>query len=358
MVTRMLIALVAAALAAPSVAAAGTVRHVPLAEAEAGEEITVEATAAHAWESTIRLHVKPVLGSRWTATEFGRQGDRLAAVIPPAQVLAPGFDYYIDSIGKDGAVVAEFASIEAPHRVVVRRSSTDVRRDNELARYGGRRSRVEGTAEWVDFGTRRFRNGTMSRRIPDRYYRIDGSYSFLILAYPLKAFRIGYTQLLGTTPDVERQAATCADLDACDLESGFKVGGWFELRFSVKDGVEIDTRGTVMATRDGFNVGGRTELRFGVEDGNHVALGAEALAEVGTAAYFRLGWDTVPYLPMTAAVELLDYPADRRATGVRLVYDVAYPFPGGLRIGARASYQARDEQVGGFGGGVHAGVDF
>ena len=76
----------AAVLAAAAPAAAGTVRHVPLAEAEAGDELTVEATADHAWESTIRLHVRPVLGERWTATEFQRHGDKLAAVI--AGILA------------------------------------------------------------------------------------------------------------------------------------------------------------------------------------------------------------------------------------------------------------------------------
>ncbi|HUS67537.1 MAG TPA: hypothetical protein VMZ28_23530 [Kofleriaceae bacterium] len=345
-------------MAAASTASAGTVRHVPLAEAEAGDEITVEATADKAWESTIRLHVRPVLGRRWTATEFQRRGDKLAAVIPADQVLAPAIEYYIDSVGKDGAVVAEFASADDPHRVIVRRSAIDVRRDRELARYGGRRSRVEGSFEWVDFGTRRFRDIDSSRRIVDRYYRVDGSYSFLILAYPLKAFRIGYTRLLGTTPDAERQVATCIDVDECDLQAGFKVGGWSELRFSLRDGFEIDARGSFMATRDGFNVGGRGELRLGVEDGNHVALGIENLAEVGTAGFFRLGWDTVPLVPMTITVELLDYPADRRATGVRLVYGLSYWLQEGVRIGASASYQARDEQVGAFGGGVHAGVDF
>ena len=350
--------MIAIGLAAAAPASAGTVRHVPLAEAEAGDEITVEATADHAWESNIRLHVRPVLGRHWTATEFQRRGDKLAAVIPADQVLAPGLDYYIDSVGKDGAVVAEFASADEPHRVVVRRSATDVRRDRELARYGGRRSRVEGSFEWVDFGTRRFRDLDSSRRITDRYYRIDGSYSFLILAYPLKAFRIGYTRLLGTTPDAERQVATCIDVDDCDLQAGFKVGGWSELRFSLRDGFEIDARGSFMATRDGFNVGGRAELRLGVEDGNHVALGIENLAEVGTAGFFRLGWDTVPLVPMTITVELLDYPADRRATGVRRVYGGSKARQAGNRVGAGASNQARDEQVGAFGGGVHAGVDF
>ena len=91
-------------LAAVSPARAGTVRHVPLAEAPAGEELTVEATADKAWESTIRLHVRPVMGRRWTATEFQRRGDKLAAVIPADQVVAPGIEYFIDSIGKDGAV--------------------------------------------------------------------------------------------------------------------------------------------------------------------------------------------------------------------------------------------------------------
>jgi hypothetical protein len=37
---------------------------------------------------------------------------------------------------------------------------------------------------------------------------------------------------------------------------------------------------------------------------------------------------------------------------------LAHPFESGLRLGARVSYQARDELVGGAGAGLTASMDF
>lgn len=352
------LALILAAAAGP--AQAGAVRHVPVAEAEAGRALTVPAKVERGFESTVTLHFRPALAASWKTAEFQRQGEEWAAVIPAGQMLAPGVDYFIDVRGPDGRPQAVFASQEMPHRITVRRSTGDVRRDRELARAAGRRSRFSTMAEWVDFGTRTYEKDGMARDIPDRYYRVDASYTYLLLAYPLKAFRIGGLRLLGTSPEVVRgDGAECpGTLAECDVEAGFKVGGYAELRFAVQEGVEVDTRGTFMATKEGFNVGGRGELRFGVEDGSHVAMGGELLADVGSSAFFRLGWDTVPGIPMTATVEVLDYPADLRAAGVRLVYGLAHPFESGLRLGARVSYQARDELVGGAGAGLTASMDF
>ena len=355
-----LVSLAAALLAGAPLARAGAVRHVPVAEAEAGRSLTVPAEVQRGFESTVTLHFRPVASPTWSTAEFQRQGDEWAAVIPAGKMIAPGVDYFIVVAGPDGQPQAAFASEAMPHRIIVRRSAGDVRRDRELARSVGRRSRFAAMAEWVDFGARSYEKDGMRREMPDRYYRIDASYTYLLLAYPLKAFRIGGLRLLGTSPEVTRgDGEECpGSLADCDLEAGFKVGGYAELRFAVQEGIEIDTRGTFMATKEGFNIGGRGELRFGVEDGSHVAMGGELLADVGSSAFFRLGWDTVPGIPMTATVEVLDYPADLRAAGVRLVYGVAYPFPSGLRVGARVSYQARDELVGGAGGGLTASMDF
>jgi hypothetical protein len=355
-----LLPLVAVLMAGAPLARAGAVRHVPVAEAPAGAALTVPASVERGFESTVTLHYRPVAGAGWKTAEFQRQGDDWAAVIPAGQMLPPGVDYFIDLRGPGGDAQPVFASQSMPHRISVRRSAGDVRRDRELGQAAGRRSRFATTAEWVDFGTRTYRKDGMERAIADRYYRIDASYTYLLLAYPLKAFRIGGLRLLGTSPEVVRgDGEECpGTLDDCDVEAGFKVGGYAELRFALQEGVEIDARGTFMATKEGFNVGGRGELRFGVEDGSHVALGGELLADVGSSAFFRLGWDTVPGLPMTATVEMLDYPADLRAAGVRLVYGVAHPFASGLRLGARVSYQARDELIGGAGGGLTASMDF
>ena len=48
----------------------------------------------------------------------------------------------------------------------------------------------------------------------------------------------------------------------------------------------------------------------------------------------------------------------RRSAGVRLLYDVFYPLPSGLRLGLRAGYAARDQFIGGATGGLSASYDF
>src|SRR5690606_32920271 len=120
----------------------------------------------------------------------------------------------------------------------------------------------------------------------------------------------------------------------------------------------IDARGMVMATQSGFNVGGRGELRIGDSLGTHLGLGAEIIADVGASALVRLAWGTVPGLPMAATVEVGNFPASHRDTAVRLVYDIARPFPNGFRIGARIGYQARTQQIGGVTLGLNTSLDF
>ena len=346
----------AAAIAAPRPAGAGTsaVRHVPPAEAEAGEPLALRCQVARAWESTLVLRYRPGDGGAWAAAPFQRSADdSWKASVPAAAVRPPGLEYYIESAG-EGASTAQFASAALPHRVMVRERGEDLRRVRDLARVGGGRSQLHLAGEYVDYGDRQV--GDL--QVPDRYYRIDADFSYRLLSYPLKTLRVGYTRLLGAT--LERETAdpgACPTTD-CAFDTGFKVGGWFELTFALREGAELDARGMFIATEDGFNVGGRGELRIGVENATHVAFGAEIAADVGSAGFFRLGWYTVPHLPMAATVEVTDFPASRRPTGIRLIYDISYPMPSGLRIGARVGYQARDELIGGASGGLNAALDF
>ena len=99
-------------------------------------------------------------------------------------------------------------------------------------------------------------------------------------------------------------------------------------------------------------------LRAGIADGNHLAAAVEYMADVGTIGSFRLGWATVPKVPMAMTVEITDLPSSKRATGVRLLYDAFYPLPTGLRLGGRIGYAARDQIIGGLSAGVSASYDF
>lgn len=339
-------------LAAAAPARAETVRHLPPAEATAGAPLEIVAEVARAWESTLTLHYRPIDAGAWSTAAFTRTEEDAWRAVVPGEVMAwPGVEYYIDSVGpgEDAALTPEFASAAAPHRVRIVRTRHEVRRERDLARVDRRRSRIHVAGEYVDYGRR--------EDLADAYYRIDADFAYRLLTYPLEQIRFGYARMLGDVPNSELEAPTdCGD--ECSLHVGFKVGGWFEVRLGIGDGVDLDARAMVLATNVGFGVGGRGELRFGVEDGNHVAVAVEAIQDIGTTTGFRLGWATVPRLPMAATVEITDMPSEIRATGVRFVYDLAFPLTEGTRLGGRIGYQARDADIGGVSGGANLTMDF
>lgn len=333
------------------------VRHVPPAQAAPGAALDIVVDVGEAWEATLEVRYRPVDTGAWQHATFARrEQEQYVATIPAQSVQPPGLEYFLVSVGQ--ATYTHFASSERPHRVNVFRSAVEVRRAKHLARHGGHRAQVRMAAEYVDYGDR----DVAGKTIADRYYRVDAAVGYRVLSFPLRTLRFGYTHLIGETPTGSRgDDGSCLPADpseSCTFEAGLKGGGWFELEFVLRDGLEIDARGMVMATQEGFNVGGRTEVRIGDSQGSHIGLGTELIADVGFSGFFRLGWGTVPGFPMAATVEVTDFPAPHRATSVRLFYDVARSLPGGFRVGARVGYQARDQQIGGATAGMNATFDF
>jgi hypothetical protein len=340
---RLLLALVTVLVAAPAAHAGGLrIHHVPPADAEAGVALELVATAAPTVPALV-AHYRPAGAAAFSELELVRQGDqRWVAVVPPAAVAPPGVEYYLTA---DGAPV--FASEQAPHTTRVVVAAAAERRGRDEARVAGRRSRVHARAEWVDYGTRVV-DGV---RLVDRYYRIDADFSYRLWAYPLEELRVGFSRLLGDT-EVSCEAPPCTG------RAGFNVAGWFELGVSPIEGVTLDGRAIVLATRESVALGGRAELRVGVRDGTHVASGVEYLADVGATGFFRLGWGTVPRAPMSATIEVTNLPASSRDQGVRLYYDVTGVLAYGLRLGLRLGYAARRQDLFGFTGGTTASIDF
>ncbi|HEU0029299.1 MAG TPA: hypothetical protein VFQ53_01615 [Kofleriaceae bacterium] len=326
-----------------SVASADPVRHVPPAGATAQHPVELEADAP-ATSPTLKVHYRRSGQIAFAETELVRKDNRWIAIVPATAVAAPGLEYYLEA---NGAPV--FASAQWPHTMRVAEDADDERRTRDLTRFGGARSRIHTSGELVNFGTR----VVDGKELVDRYYRIDADFSYRLWAYPLDELRVGYTRLVGET-----ESSACPDASPCTATAGFRVAGWFELGLAPVEGFRLDGRAMVMATAAGFGIGGRAEARLGMLDGSHVALGVEHMADVGTAGFFRLGWGTVPLLPMTATVEVTNLPDPTRDTGVRLYYDIARVIGSGVRLGARVGYAARNQNVAGFTGGATASVDF
>ncbi|HEY5946363.1 MAG TPA: hypothetical protein VIV40_12760 [Kofleriaceae bacterium] len=329
-----------------STASAQAVRHVPPGDAEAGKPLELIAEAA-ATTPTLVAHVRAHGSTTYKPIELVRRDDaHWVAVVPADTVEPPGIDYYLDA--GDQPV---FASADWPHTMTVRSTPEDERRGRDLMRAHGRRSKLNTTFDWVEYGRKTYG----MTKLDDNYYRVDGDFSYRLLAYPLEEIRIGGTYMIGQTLAAADQP--CPTSEPCTNEAGVKAG-WFELGLAAVEGVRLDARMIAMATAEGFAIGGRGEARLGARDASHVAIGAEYLADVGSNGFFRLGWGKVPRLPMSATVEVTNLPASNRATGVRLYYDVAREVAPGVRLGLRVGYAARYQSVAGFTGGAGASVEF
>jgi hypothetical protein len=318
------------------------VKHVPTAEAEAGTALELVAIASPSVPKLV-LHYRTLGAQTFQAQELTRKEAGWVAVVPAARVSPPGLEYYLDAGGQP-----VFASAETPHRTRVAASPSVERRFRDETRAKHRRSRIHTLVEYVDFGRKR---DTL-----DRYYRIDADFSYRLWAYPLDELRVGYTRLIGEKESTA--TSECGTRPSCNVDAGYKVAGWFELGLAPIEGIGIDGRMMVMATQTGFSVGGRGELRVGVRDGTHVATGIEYMADVGTNGFFRFGWATVPRTPMAATVEITKVPTESADLGIRFYYDLTRQLTDTLRLGLRAGYAARDQELGGITGGAQAIVDF
>jgi hypothetical protein len=295
------------------------VRHVPPADALAGAPVELTAEAPAETPSLV-AHVRPRGTTTWRDVELVRRDDGTRIAIVPAELVTPpGLEYFITA----GDQVV-FATQAWPHALEVHVPDEAARRARDLLRAHEHRSRIHTRGEY------------------DNYYRFDADFAYRLWTYPVEEIRVGYTRLLGET---------------AMGDAGFKVGGWFEVGLAPVEGIRFDARMIVIAATE-FQVGGRLEARLGTLDGTHIAAGGEYLASVGANGYFRLGWATVPGLPMAATVEVTNLPAETRDPGVRLYYDIAREVGGGLRLGLRVGYAARTQQVAGFTGGAGATVEF
>jgi len=319
------------------------IRHVPPADAEAGSPIELVAEAPPDTPALV-AHVRPAGARTWQDLELVRRDDgRWVAVVPAPVVVPPGLEYFVTA-----GSAAVFATAEWPHALEVHLPDEAARRARDLLRSHEHRSRIHTSGEWVNYGT----TNVMGTKLADNYYRFDADFAYRLWTYPVEEIRVGYTRLLGTT-----RAEMCASATPCTADAGFKVGGFFEVGLAPIEGIRIDARVIVIAATE-FQVGGRLEARLGTLDGTHIAAGTEYLDSVGAAGYFRLGWATVPGVPMAATVEVTNLPASNRDPGVRLYYDIAHDVGGGLRLGLRVGYAARTAQVAGFTGGAGATVEF
>ncbi|MSP59491.1 MAG: hypothetical protein EXR72_03955 [Myxococcales bacterium] len=337
---------------------APAVHHMPVASASADTDlfVTAEVQAAHAF-ADITLHYRRRGESSFRAAPFRRAVKGFVAAVPAAE-LAPGvLEYYIATRAVGGAPASKedlrFASPAAPHPVILVGDAETRWRKELLAAHLGNRSRMQLQTEYVNFGIR-----LPSSKFQDYYVRIEADYTYRLLGWVYQ-LRIG-GGVLGSFLGAATFASGRNAEGEAELQKVDKVGmkyGFAELRFRFGRLVRADLRATLGAGPVHFDGGAGAQLVIGRDPGTHFALGFDALSTIGTRAFLRLAWNTVPRLPMSLTLEMTNLPANGPIAG-RVLFAVEYRVFRHMLLNAQVGYATRDFRIGGPSAGLGTAIEF
>jgi len=325
------------------------VRHLPRAQEASGKELVLEAEVTPAYRlATLVAHHRNAGETAFRETAFElKEASRYAAIIPiPSEQRVP-VEYYLTARDTDGKESLRFASAELPHTVLIQVPDHELERSALLASYGHRKSRVSLFGEYVDFGSTRA--GPV--HYLDRYYRLEADYLHRLLTevagMRVDAIRIGVGHLRARVPPIQLPVPS----DWPPLEGApptVRTGldyGFSELNVALGSHFGFTSRLVLGGNAEGFAAGLGGSLRIGPVRGSHVELGGETISGLGTTGTVRLAWDTVTRVPMSAAIQVTNFPDG--PTGVRLLYRADFEVSPTFSLGALIGYQARISISGG-----------
>ncbi len=334
---------------APAVAL--VVRHLPVAEVAAGSDLVLRAEVNPAWRLGSLLAQWRVAGDpAWQKAAFERSPDGgMVAVVPGGRVQRPAIEYYLSARDVDGTETLPFASASQPHPVAVLADPATLHREAIIEVYGRRRSRAAVFGEAVSYGVARTPVGDY----PDWYMRAEADYLYrifgVILFFRIDTIRIGMgTMRAQTAPE---QAWTAPPLSGTPPAS--KTGldyGYAETELSFNPYFGIAGRLVLGGSARGFAAGVGGRMRIGRPRAARVEIEADTVNGIGATGGFRMAWDTVEGLPMSATIQVTNVPSG--PAGIRISYRIDWEMKEWLTVGAQFGYQARAA----LGGGLSAGL--
>jgi hypothetical protein len=263
-----------------------------------------------------------------------RDGAGFVARIAPANVRGDGITYWVVERDTAGTERAVFASSQAPQPLQVFASSDAAREARLLRLAGGRRSRATLRAERVDMGSFKVNDPRVPEGRRDAYYHLEGQYAYRFFR-TIEEREVGIGYLDGRLLDPDRLARERVQLGYGRTAISFALGDWFRVRPGLVLGV----------SRVGFEAGGDLALSVGDRDGTEFSLYGGYVSRMGGHGGARLGWSTVPHVPMGARVEVTNFP-NAEDVGVRLLFDIGYQWNAVL-VRFIGGYRGRTSLAGG-----------
>ena len=335
---------------------APALHHAPQVTARLAEDITIEAVVDRPDRLKRALLIFRGGGTQGEVDFERSSAGRLGYVaVIPAIAVRPDLAYAIELETTTGERVAAFASRAAPHDVTVLDTPQDRREAALLARLQGRRSVVQTSGEYANFGSATTTvPGTTApgtapttpqqRSVRDEFYRIEGSYTYRLL---------GTIAEFGLRAGVVRgRSLVPGEVDPSKYEVGLNYGAP-RVRVRAEDWLHFEGELLTSVTEVGFSVGGGGAILLGDPYGSKVTLGLEGIQVFGARGYTRLDLVANSRLVLAPIIEVTTMPhAD--VAGVRLLGEACIDLGAGFRVDVRGGYQARQFNQGGptLGGGL------
>jgi hypothetical protein len=259
------------------------------------------------------------------------------ATIPSSAVRAPGVAYWVVERMPDSQERKVFASAREPAPLHVYYGSVDSREQRLLSEHDGHRSRALLRGEYVDLGDFDVAspvNAADGER--DRYYHLEAQYSYRFFR-TIDELEFALGSLRGDVldqDDLTRRRKIGLDYGRSAIT--FAFGEWFRLRTGLLLGVSTK----------GFEGGFDAATIFGNRAGTEFELRGGYVSGLGGQFGTRVGWATVPRVPMGARVEITNFPT-KDDLGVRLLFDIGYQLTDEALVRFIGGYRGRTSLAGG-----------
>jgi hypothetical protein len=295
----------------------------------------------------------------WRQAELQRTHSGYAVTLPAEQLTGSSLGYAIELETTDGKRRRGFASRTAPQLVQVLPGPDQARERALDERFGGRRSVFSSSGDYVDFGsspaTISDGSGVRAVSVRDRYYRIEGAYTFRPLQRVAQfSIRVGIVR--GTSPVPLEQPEVPGQSDTERFDVGLNYGAP-TVRVRLTEGFHADAELLTSVTEVGFSVGGGGAAIIGDPWGANLTLGFETIQVFGSRLYSQLTVPVGPRFYCAPAVEITDMPHADDA-GVRLLTELGADLGHGFGLAVRGGYQARLFTEGGPAFGASVSYEF
>jgi hypothetical protein len=286
------------------------------------------------------LYVRRPGAEAYESVPLVAQGDRfVVGEVPSRYVALEGFEYFVGLEGDGGLEVTVMGASRTPRRVSV------TRRDDDLPARGDR-TRIDLRGEYADVGSRTVNAPAGPRFRAQRFYLVEGDFFQRLEVSFLYGYRVGFGVYEG-----EGVSLASVDTDVASARSTV-IYGYHELEFEIVRALHVMVRGALGVHGEGIVGGAQLRLRIGEERRTNLVLGGDLFNQIGQRAFFALNVNAHPRVPLLAQAEVFNQSFSGGDPMFRFIAQVGVRATSWLTIAARGSYQLRNIQNGGFGGGL------